>query len=191
MTAAHLAAGSGIAWVLKRLLARCPQAALAMTEGPGNDGGATPLHFAALSGLPGAAACAAIICKACPDAVRLCGVSGMTALHLAATSGDEALVKVLLSAGASPADGGSGNRALSTPLHLAAAAGSPACVAALIEAGANVHAQDVEVRRLACCGPHPPSLRSDSIQTVVLPARTVVPCSLRRSSSLRVGCLRV
>jgi ankyrin repeat protein len=61
---------------------------------------------------------------------------GMTALHWAAERGDDAMVTVLVAAGASA--GARTRIGDYTPLHLAARAGSGPAVAALIRAGAKV-----------------------------------------------------
>src|SRR5207245_2805456 len=61
---------------------------------------------------------------------------GMTALHWAASHGDAAEVRLLISAGAH-VDAGTRNGNY-TPLHLASRGGRAAAIRALLKAGANV-----------------------------------------------------
>jgi ankyrin repeat protein len=62
---------------------------------------------------------------------------GLTALHLAAESGDATAVRILLEAGASPHERSSSG---STPFYRAARSGSLATLIALYEAGSDVNA---------------------------------------------------
>ena len=84
-----------------------------------------------------------------PDCVRLLLDAGAeleaktltnrTALHVAATAGNEACLRLLLPRGADVDMPDTQRRAL--PLHFAAGAGHAACVAALLDAGAFVNAR--------------------------------------------------
>ncbi|MEX2487480.1 MAG: ankyrin repeat domain-containing protein [Nitriliruptoraceae bacterium] len=75
-----------------------------------------------------------------PAAARVVAVDGFTALHLAAYFARDAVVQILLDAGADPdavADNGTDLR----PLHAATAAASSTIVAALLTAGASADAR--------------------------------------------------
>src|SRR5207248_569371 len=70
---------------------------------------------------------------------------GWTALHIAAESGDEALVRLLLDKGADPNTKRTGfSWAESTALHIAAACGHEAVVDVLLEKGADIEIKNNE-----------------------------------------------
>ena len=70
----------------------------------------------------------------------LCGLSGWTALHIAAMDGDTALCELFLDRGAEPEARDSFNRL--TPLHYASSYGHAAAAALLVRRGADARAAD-------------------------------------------------
>lgn len=112
-----------------------------------NDDGQTPLHIAAILGLPRVAD---MLLRAGAD-VSLCDRSGSSAWHLAAHAGDLATLRVLAASATAPASSGVNHLNYDglSPLHLAVKGGHAACVALLVASGADVDVVDGKCGRTA------------------------------------------
>lgn len=132
MTALHLAAGSGHQAVVEALLS------WGAILDPQEHEGATPLLVAALKGHTDM--CGLLLAHG-SDVNQMDPTTKMTALHMAAFGGHEAVVKALLSWGAivDPALASG-----AAPLCFACRNGHLACVLALLKAGASVSVPNVD-----------------------------------------------